>query len=260
VFSRGKRELSVKVLRTVSAFREWRKNQIDDIGFVPTMGALHAGHKTLVIESQRFRKITVVSIFVNPIQFDDRKDLETYPRQYQKDLDLLAELGVNAVFIPSESEMFPGGDRYHIDENKFSRQLCGASRPGHFRGMLTIVMKLLQVVKPSHSYFGEKDYQQLSLVRGMVEAFFLDCKIEAVATVRENDGLALSSRNLNLSLEQRKKAPQFFRHLQAAASDQAVASQLKTEGFRVDYVKTYGGRRYGAVYLDEVRLIDNVQV
>lgn len=230
------------------------------VGFVPTMGALHEGHAALLRQSVAENDVTVLSIYVNPTQFNNPADLAKYPAMVDKDAALAESLGVDVVFLPDYSEMYPDGYRYQIDETVFSRELCGAHRPGHFTGVLTVVMKLLNIVKPERAYFGEKDYQQLTLIRGMAEAFFLDTTIVAAATVREPDGLALSSRNLNLSACDRARAPQFSQVLSSDLDDQAAVLELNHHGFAVDYVQTVNGRRFGAATLGEVRLIDNVEV
>ena len=140
------------------------------LGLVPTMGALHPGHLSLVQRSQRENAATVVSIFINPTQFDQADDLDRYPRQTEHDLALLRDAAVDAVFIPAREDTYPDGYRYRVTESELSRKLCGAHRPGHFDGMLTVVMKLLNIVQPTRAYFGEKDYQQLLLVRGMAQS------------------------------------------------------------------------------------------
>lgn len=252
-----------RVLNSVSQVKEERNRaraNARTIGFVPTMGALHEGHLELVRRAKRECHLVFVSIFVNPTQFNDPKDLEKYPRTLEKDLELLKNADADFVFYPNIDSMYPDQYRYRLTENKFSKILCGASRPGHFDGVLTVVMKLLQIVSPDRAYFGEKDYQQLRLIEDMVEAFFLDTKIVPCPTVREQDGLAMSSRNMRLSQSDREKAPGFYKILSTAKSDEEAAQQLSAGGFRVDYVETHDGRRFGAVYLGEVRLIDNVKI
>jgi pantoate--beta-alanine ligase len=197
-------------MKIFTALPEWRdyRNSLaaDPLGFVPTMGALHAGHMSLVKQSQRDDAATVVSIFVNPAQFNQVADLATYPRQGEQDLALLRQQEVDAVFMPPYQEMYPDDYRYRVSENELSQRLCGEHRPGHFDGVLSVVMKLLNLVRPDRAYFGEKDYQQLQLIRGMVAAFFLPVEIRSCPVVREADGLALSSRNQRLDAVQRPKA------------------------------------------------------
>ncbi len=229
-----------------------------ELGFVPTMGALHEGHLSLVRRSRAENDLTLVSIFVNPTQFDDPTDLARYPRPLDEDLRRLREEGTDFVFLPREADLYRDGYRYRVTENSLSTVLEGACRPGHFDGVLTIVLKLLQIVSAERAYFGEKDWQQLMLVRGMADAFFLRTAIVGCPTVREKDGLALSSRNARLPGADRERAPQFHRALSTAATASAARHDLEARGFEVDYVEDRDGRRLGAVRLGGVRLIDNV--
>ncbi|MCK5689421.1 pantoate--beta-alanine ligase [Myxococcota bacterium] len=231
-----------------------------DLGFVATMGALHEGHFALVAQSIKERKKTIVSIFVNPTQFDQATDLEAYPNTLDADLEALASLGVDAVFLPSPEELYPDKYNYRITEQLYSKTLCGAHRPGHFDGMLTVVLKLLNIIQPSHAYFGEKDFQQYKLIKGMTEALFIPVEIIPCKTVRDEDGLALSSRNERLSSKARAKAALFPKLLGAELSSASIKAQLEDEGFSVDYIAEEEGRRFGAVTLDGVRLIDNVRI
>lgn len=247
----------MKVFDVLPEWRSWRNTQPAP-GFVPTMGALHPGHLALVRASLAENPRTVVSIFVNPTQFDRQDDLDHYPRRQHEDLKLLSEAGVDAVLAPPASALYPDDYRYRVQETEVSQRLCGAHRPGHFDGVLSVVMKLLNLVRPARAYFGEKDYQQLQLVRGMVEAFFMDTRIVACPTVREPDGLALSSRNTRLDPAQRRLAPELHRTLRAAADPASARRKLEQLGFRVDYVEEWDGRRLAAARLGEVRLIDNV--
>jgi pantoate--beta-alanine ligase len=228
------------------------------VGFVPTMGALHDGHMSLIERSRHENTVTVVSIFVNPTQFDDKKDLEAYPRTLDADLEMLAARKVDFVFAPSAREMYPNGYHYRVRESEVSPLLCGAHRPGHFDGMLTVVLKLLQIIGPTVAYFGEKDYQQLQLVKGLVESFFLPVEICGCPIVREPDGLAMSSRNKRLSPKARALAPRLFEILTRASASDEARTRLEREGFEVDYVEERWGRRLAAVRLGDVRLIDNV--
>ena len=246
------------VLRTVAECRAWRAAQGRRLGFVPTMGALHAGHATLFQRAKAANDLVLASVFVNPTQFDDPRDFKLYPRTLEADATLMDAAGVDAVFVPSVDEMYPNGTRYLVHEDELSRVLCGAHRPGHFIGMLTVVLKLLQIAQADRAYFGEKDYQQLELVRGLVQAFFVRTEIIAVPTVREPDGLAMSSRNTRLSPAERALAPRFHAALNSAPTAAAARTQLEAEGFRVDYVEDRDGRRFGAVHLGQTRLIDNV--
>lgn len=228
------------------------------LGFVPTMGALHVGHLSLVERSCAANDRTLVSIFVNPTQFDDANDLARYPRVLDDDLRMLREAGADFLFLPTEAMFYPDGYRYRVTETERSRELEGAHRPGHFDGVLTVVLKLLLVAGADRAYFGEKDWQQLDLVRGMVDAFFIPTTIVPCPTVREPDGLALSSRNRRLSPAHREKAPHFHQVLCTTPTADAAASALRAAGFTVDYVADRDGRRLGAVRLGDVRLIDNV--
>ena len=250
--------------RVIHTVAEWRSLRADAramkrrIGFVPTMGALHAGHASLFDRARRECEVVLASVFVNPTQFDESHDFEKYPRTLDSDCVVMDRAGVDVVFAPTVAEMYPNGTDYTVQEDKLSRTLCGAHRPGHFTGVLTVVMKLLQIAGADRAYFGEKDYQQLSLVRGMCEAFFVETEIVACSTVREPDGLAMSSRNARLTSEQRRLAPEFYRSLADEPTPQAARARLEKAGFVVDYVEEQSGRRLGAVRLGETRLIDNV--
>ena len=228
------------------------------LGLVPTMGALHEGHLSLVRRSRSENDRTLVSIFVNPTQFDDPADLAGYPRTIDTDLTALRAEHTDFVLLPRAEDFYRDGFRYRITESSFSTVLEGAHRPGHFDGVLTVVMKLLQVAQPDRAYFGEKDWQQLNLVREMVDAFFVPVTIVACPTVREADGLALSSRNRHLAPADRQRAPGFYRVLSSAPTSADAARELSASGFVVDYVEDRDGRRLGAVRLGGVSLIDNV--
>ena len=194
------------------------------VGFVPTMGALHEGHASLIRQSAAENDLTVVSIYVNPTQFNNSDDLKKYPRTWEADLELARRAGAWAVLAPDYDEIYADGYRYRISENDFSKKLCGAHRPGHFDGVLTVVMKLLQIVQPKRAYFGEKDYQQLQLIRDMARTFFLRTEIIGTPTVREQDGLAMSSRNVRLTASGREKAPVIYRELNTAPTAEAAAT------------------------------------
>jgi pantoate--beta-alanine ligase len=228
------------------------------VGFVPTMGALHEGHAALLAAARRECDFVLASVFVNPTQFDDRRDFQTYPRTWEEDCALMDRERTDAVFAPDAASMYPGGERYTVEEHPFSQELCGAHRPGHFTGVLTVVMKLLNIAGANRAYFGEKDFQQLELIRGMCAAFFLETEIVACPTVREPDGLALSSRNRRLTPDERRLAPRFHEALATARTADDARGQLEKDGFSVDYVEDRNGRRFGAVRLGSTRLIDNV--
>jgi len=252
----------VKVFTDLHAWRDWRDELGDNaLGFVPTMGALHAGHASLLQRSVAENAKTVLSIYLNATQFNDAKDLAAYPSSLETDLQLAAEAGVDAVLLPTYEQIYPDDFSFQLDETRFSKGLCGADRPGHFTGVLTVVMKLLNVVRPAKAYFGLKDFQQYQLIHDMSAAFFLPVQIIGCDTVREADGLAMSSRNQRLDACARAKAGRFNKILRDAATDDAARAQLQALGARVDYVETRAGRRFGAIVLRsgeaEVRLIDN---
>ncbi|MGH7994917.1 MAG: pantoate--beta-alanine ligase [Opitutaceae bacterium] len=250
--------------RPIATVAEWRALRAGlradgrSIGFVPTMGGLHAGHASLFSAARRECGFVLASVFVNPTQFDDPRDFERYPRTWAEDCALMDAERVDAVFAPDAAEMYPNGARYTVEEHALSRELCGAFRPGHFTGVLTVVMKLLAIAGAERAYFGEKDYQQLELVRGMCEAFFAQTAIVGCPTVRESDGLAMSSRNGRLSPEERRLAPRFHCALAEAPTVAEARVRLERAGFRVEYVEERHGRRLGAVRLGGTRLIDNV--
>lgn len=246
------------VLRTPSDLKKWRKSISGSVGFVPTMGALHRGHEELLKRARAENDFVVLSIFVNPTQFNDPKDFEKYPITWESDLDLAQKNGVQAIFAPQREDLYPDQYQYRVNEFEFSHFLDGAHRPGHFEGVLTVVMKLFQIVNPQRAYFGEKDFQQLRLIEGMVESFFMDLKIVPVATLREADGLAMSSRNARLTPAQREQAPQIYKFLTTSKTAEEARTRLQSAGFRVDYVEDLGSRRFAAAFLGEVRLIDNV--
>lgn len=193
----------------LQSFREEGKS----IGFVPTMGALHKGHVSLVERSVAENDITVVSIFVNPTQFNDKNDLKNYPRMPEKDIAMLEVVGVNVVFLPAESEIYPEPDTRVFDFGMLDKVMEGKFRPGHFNGVAQVVSKLFDIVEPHRAYFGQKDYQQLAIVRAMVRMLGYKIEIIGCPIVREPDGLAMSSRNLLLTAEHRKSAPLIYKTL-----------------------------------------------
>jgi pantoate--beta-alanine ligase len=251
-------------MRVVSGLDTWLevRETLDgrSVGLVPTMGALHEGHLELIRRSATENERTVVSVFVNAPQFSDASDLESYPRSLEGDVRIAADAGADFVFAPTHETMYGDDYRYRVTERDLGRTLEGAHRPGHFDGVLTVVLKLLNLVRPTRAYFGEKDYQQFLLIHGMAAAFFLDTEIVACPTVREADGLALSSRNALLSPEARELAPRFAELLASPEAPEVVRRRLEDAGFEVDYVEDVAGRRYGAVHLDGVRLIDNLSL
>jgi pantoate--beta-alanine ligase len=260
----------MKATRICKSLEEWRAFRESEtffedttrttLGFVPTMGALHDGHASLVQRSAKENARTLVSIFVNPTQFNDPKDLEKYPRTLEKDLEVLSKAGADYLIYPSSDDMYRDGYRYQVSEKEFSKNLCGAHRPGHFDGVLTVVMKLLHLAQARRAYFGEKDFQQLELIRGMAESFFLPVEIIGCPTLREKNGLAMSSRNLNLTPEHREMAPLLAQALRSQGTLAEIRERLEAHGFQVDYVEEMKGRRFVAAFLGSVRLIDNVSL
>jgi len=250
------------VMRIWSRPGEWieRRRAIGDqsVGFVPTMGALHRGHASLVERCRAENQISVASIFVNPSQFNDPRDLDRYPRTLERDLALLESLGVDDVLHPSAEDLYPAGYRFRIEADSMTGVMEGAHRPGFLQGVMTVVMKLLNLVRAGRAYFGEKDYQQLRAIREMTREFFIPTEIVGCPTVRAASGLAESSRNALLSDAAREKAAAVFRTITAAASPGEAAARLTAEGFAVDYVEDLWGRRFAAAFLEGVRLIDNV--
>ena len=254
------------------------------IGLVPTMGALHAGHGRLIETARRENACVVVSIFVNPIQFDRSDDYDRYPRPLSNDLEFCSARGVDFIFAPLAQEMYPDTERAFVEVAGVSEHLCGQFRPGHFRGVATVVLKLLNIVQPDRAYFGEKDAQQLAVIRRMVADLNVPVAIVEVPTVREPDGLALSSRNQHLSPEERRIAPVLNEALQKAAAliaaGETLASAVKQESLHiletssivsVEYLEIVGAedmqpvaeitgpvRVAGAIWLGKTRLIDNV--
>lgn len=256
---------SPQIFKSVADFQHWRKkigtsSRQNTVGFVPTMGALHQGHAELLKKSMHENDFTILSIYVNPTQFNNPEDLKKYPVNLEADVAIAQSCGVQAVLCPTYEQVYPDFYRYKVSENAFSKNLCGAHRPGHFDGVLTVVMKLLNITLPDHAYFGEKDYQQLRLIEDMVKSFFIPVKIVAVPTLREESGLAMSSRNTRLSVEGRKKAALIYQLLQQEKDVEIVKEQLSASGFTVEYVEDVNDRRFVAATLEGVRLIDNVSL
>lgn len=221
-----------EILTTVEAMRRWRKSRMSasqSVALVPTMGALHSGHLALVKEALCRADRVVVSIFVNPLQFGPNEDLSRYPRTWDEDLSRLEELGAHAMFFPSESEMYPNGpSATRVEVMPMSSVLCGRVRPTHFQGVTTVVAKLLNIVSPDWAVFGEKDWQQLTIIRQMVEDLNFPTEIVGVPTVREESGLAMSSRNWYLSEGERDRAAAIFQGLQAAKARYASGERRKS--------------------------------
>lgn len=250
-----------KIFHKVQQWQLWRAQKMSadtTIGFVPTMGNLHDGHKSLVKRSIAENDQTVVSIFVNPTQFNHQQDFKKYPKTLEQDIAMLENCGVDYLLLGDYDSFYPDNYRYRVEETEISQIMEGQSRSGHFDGVLTIVLKLFILTQPKRAYFGEKDYQQLKLIQGMSKAFLLDIEIIACPTIYHPRGLPYSSRNNRLSQQQFEKAQLFPQLLRCGQSTQNIQQQLENKGFKVDYIEDHWGRRFGAVYIDDVRLIDNV--
>ncbi len=206
----------MQVVRAIAETRALRQKLSGTVGFVPTMGYLHEGHLALVRWARRENSAVIVSIYVNPAQFGPREDFGAYPRDLDRDLELLQREGTDIVFVPLDEEVYPPGFSSWVDVGKVTEKLEGASRPGHFRGVATIVAKLFNIVQPTRAYFGQKDAQQVVVVKKMVADLNMDLEVVIVPTVRESDGLAMSSRNTYLSPKERQAATILFRALELA--------------------------------------------
>lgn len=274
------------IFKKVADMQSWLMAQGRPVGFVPTMGALHEGHLELVRMSKRDACLTVASIFVNPTQFNDPKDLEKYPRMPEQDAVLLDGVECDVLFLPSVEEVYPPGVdlAVQLDFGSLDKVMEGEFRPGHFGGMATVVKRLLDIVKPQKLYMGQKDYQQLSIVRDMIRQLSLSVELVMCPTVRESDGLAMSSRNLRLSAAMREVAPVIYHTLQwsgeelkkgreASEISREAMDKLTEAGLRPEYFEIADGitllpvRHYGdsesivacvAAFAGDVRLIDNI--
>jgi len=222
--------VSMKVIETIDEMRQLRLKLAEPVGLVPTMGYLHEGHLALVRQARKENSSVVVSIFVNPTQFGPQGDFKQYPRNPQRDLALLEKEKTDIVFMPSTAEMYPPQFSSWVEVSKVTERLEGASRPGHFRGVATVVAKLFNIVQPTRAYFGQKDAQQLVVIKRMVADLNMNLEIVAVPTVREPDGLAMSSRNTYLSPEERQAATVLYRALNLA---QQLYSQGETDAQRL---------------------------
>ena len=277
------------VFKTIDETRKFvsQARELDQtIGFVPTMGALHPGHLELMRRAKKENDLLVVSIFVNPIQFNNATDLKKYPRVLFKDLEMLKTIDCDAVFVPSVKEMYPEPINKTFDFGLLEKVMEGAFRPGHFNGVAIVVEKLFEIVEPHKAYFGEKDFQQLAIIKKLVEMERIPVEIVPCAIVRENDGLAMSSRNVRLSPEERAIAPRIFKVLKEVAGrasemdpvllQQWGMKQLQAEeAFDVEYfqiaedvtLQTIVNWQIGqdalafvALKLGQVRLIDNIRI
>jgi pantoate--beta-alanine ligase len=274
----------VQTIRDISALRDWRNSAQDRVALVPTMGALHAGHMALVAEARARAPQVVVSIFVNPRQFGPNEDLSRYPRREAADAALLKDAGVDVLWAPDADTIYPDGFATNISVAALGDTLCGAARPGHFDGVATVVAKLFNQVRPDFAVFGEKDWQQLAIVRRMAADLDLGVEVIGLPTQRDADGLALSSRNIYLSDDERRDARMLPRALGEAAgaigSGEEVAdaltrarATLEKAGFSIDYVELVGpdlraidtlgdapARLVAAARIGTTRLIDNLPV
>ena len=275
----------MKIIHTIQELRDWRR-EAGSVAFVPTMGNLHEGHLALVREAAKRADKVVVSIFVNRLQFGQGEDFDRYPRTLEQDAAKLAGEGVAVLFAPNEQELYPNvAQQYNVEPPNLQNELCGAFRPGHFRGVATVVAKLFNIVEPDYACFGKNDYQQLVILQGMAADLNFRVEIVPVDIGRAADGLALSSRNQYLSEAERKQAPQLYRELQAiaravengnrnyAALEQQAAANLKQAGWQVDYVEIrHAGNLQvahvgdgelvvlAAARLGNTRLIDNIEI
>lgn len=271
---------SIQVVR--ESVKTWRTEGLS-VGFVPTMGYLHEGHQSLIHRAAKENDRVVVSIFINPLQFGDKEDLDTYPRDLGKDSIICAAEGADMIFHPTAEEMYGKGFCSFVDMNGLTDTLCGKSRPGHFRGVCTVVTKLFNIVRPDRAYFGQKDAQQVAVVKRMVKDLNMDIEIVACETVRESDGLAKSSRNVHLNREERKASTVLNEALRSA--EKKIASGIRTSGdiqksikeklasealVRLDYAEVVDMETLqpvekieaptlvaAAIYVGETRLIDN---
>lgn len=250
----------MRIFRDMDEWRRFRATLSPELflGFAPTMGNLHIGHASLFTASQQENDQTMTSIFVNPTQFNQTSDFTHYPRTLDDDFELLTKAGVDYCLLPDEQAIYGDGYQYQIRENNHQQLMEGSHRPGHFNGVLTVVMKLFNLAKPHRAYFGEKDYQQYQLIRGMAAAFFMDIEVKSCPTVRLESNLPYSSRNNRLTKEQRLIADQFASifHQPTCSSDQLIA-ELKQINVEIEYLEEHEGRRFAAVKVGDIRLIDN---
>lgn len=280
---------SPALIPTVAGVRAWRAMRLRDsasVALVPTMGNLHAGHAALIDTARRAADFVIVSVFVNPTQFGPGEDYASYPRTLEEDRALAGEHDADALFVPTVAEMYPHGPEAPVRvqvPDALTDQLCGARRPGHFTGVASVVTRLLNIVRPEYALFGEKDYQQLLVVRRLAEDLFIDTEIVGVTTVREADGLALSSRNQYLTPAERERAPALRRALVAAREALLGGAQigraeaegraaLAAAGFEPEYFEVRNGADLGAPrageprvilaagWLGKARLIDNIRI
>ncbi|MCK5856585.1 MAG: pantoate--beta-alanine ligase [Bacteroidales bacterium] len=273
------------IVETKVSMNELHK-QGKSIGFVATMGALHDGHLQLIKQSKRENDYTICSIFINPIQFNKTEDLEKYPNQIEKDIELLEAENCDFLFNPSVEEMYPEIDQTEFDFGNLEDVMEGANRPGHFRGVAIVVKRLFEIIEPTRAYFGKKDYQQLLIVNSLVEQYNLSPEIIGCEIIREESGLAMSSRNQRLSFGQKRKAPSVYTHLKKARDlkEYLAPDVLKRwieekyighDDFRLEYIEVADGNNlqpiekwedtdkpmiFIVVHMGAVRLIDNIEL
>ncbi len=251
----------MQIIKNVTQWQKIRNSIIDkNIGFVATLGNLHDGHTSLIERSVLENDITILSIFLNPTQFNNPQDLLNYPKTLDADIALAQHLQVDYLLCFEAKQLYPDNYNYKVTENSaYGASMENEFRPNHFTGMLTIVLKLLLLTKPTRTYFGEKDYQQLALVRGLVEAFLLETEVISCPTIRNDKGLPLSSRNNLLTIEDLDKASIFSKLLSSNLSEDKIKQSLIDKEFKVDYITKHENRIYGAVWLGGIRLIDNIR-
>jgi pantoate--beta-alanine ligase len=261
----------MKALTTIDETREALASLERPVGLVPTMGAFHEGHVSLMRAARAENETVAVSLFVNPAQFDEVADLAAYPRDEERDLALAAEAGVDLVFVPRVEELYPAGFQTWVEVEEVARGMEGAARPGHFRAVATVCLKLFNIVRPDRAYFGQKDAQQAAVIERLVRDLNLELEVRVLPIVRDADGLALSSRNVNLSDDERRSAVALPRALEAGAAAYrdggdpqaaALAILAAVPGITTDYVEAtrLNGRLIlaGAIRVGSTRLIDNV--
>jgi pantoate--beta-alanine ligase len=252
----------VNVVRTIADVRRATEpHRTGAVALVPTMGSLHEGHLALLRAARAECETVVMSLFVNPAQFAERADLARYPRDEKRDLELARAEGVDIVFAPSADEMYPDGFQTWVEVSELGSELEGRFRPGHFRGVATVVLKLFSIVRPTHAYFGQKDAQQVEVVRQLIRDLALEIELRVIPVVRDADGLALSSRNVLLSAEDRPRALALSQALETGDRDSALAVLEKTPEVEVDYIEVADfdpPTLVGAIRVGSTRLIDNV--
>jgi pantoate--beta-alanine ligase len=247
----------MKILKTISALRMWVKEHKQSgktIGFVPTMGYFHQGHLSLMSASKQGSDVTITSIFVNPTQFGPKEDLSSYPRNLERDLEMAQSVGVDAVFIPEAEEIYPAGFETYVVTESLAQKLEGKTRPTHFRGVCTVVLKLLNLVQPEHLYMGQKDIQQCIVLQKMIRDLHVDVEMRIQPTMRESDGLAMSSRNTYLNVDERKAALVLSQSLKLA--DQMMKSGMQDTAGILKAMKNHIGKEPLAK-LDYVEIVDD---